>query len=217
MPSAESSKPQQWSTDTIVKASSHDPRNAITLLRQKVSTITDPKERERIVKEAYNKELEAHGDSKFARMIRSGAWQGLFAGGGIGAGVGVGVGTVVGTVVGGVVSIPTTALGGLIGSGVGALHGPWITLPKAQVPVKDNVEAAAPEAEVVVSPDVQRESATSTPAHSIETEESAKPAPARKRPRKLEIRASEQATSQHEDSGRKPKKLEVRSQREASA
>lgn len=98
-------------------------------LKETASSITDPKKREKMLREAYDKEIEAHGNSKKARILQSGAFQGAAGGAGIGSVVGAGVGTLVGTVVGTVTAIPTTAVGGLVGSGVGAFHGPWIKLP----------------------------------------------------------------------------------------
>lgn len=98
-------------------------------LRDKAAKARDPKERERFIREAYAKEVEANGEqSKLARRLQSGTWQGMFGGGGIGLGTGLGLGAVVGTLVGTIVSVPTTALGTLIGAGVGAIHGPWITI-----------------------------------------------------------------------------------------
>lgn len=98
-------------------------------LRDKAAKVRDPKERERYVREAYAKEVEARGEeSKLAKRLQSGTWQGMFGGGGIGLGTGMGLGAVVGTLVGTIVSVPTTALGTLIGAGVGAIHGPWITV-----------------------------------------------------------------------------------------
>ncbi|KJX97092.1 hypothetical protein TI39_contig562g00026 [Zymoseptoria brevis] len=220
MPPGTSSKQQQRTMPITAEASAHDPHRAMAMLREKVATISDPKERERIVKEAYRKEVEAHGESKFAKMIQSGAWQGLAAGGGIGAGVGIGLGTVVGTVVGGVVSIPTTALGGLIGSGVGAVHGPWIKIPKGgdQAASSTSLDRdRAAEADVVFENGQQRTSAQEGPRQSTGPDELATNVPARKRPRKLEVRAqplnaTEQERSEQREKARKPKKLEVRSQ-----
>ncbi|KAF2867039.1 hypothetical protein BDV95DRAFT_193868 [Massariosphaeria phaeospora] len=98
-------------------------------LKDAAASMTDPKKRDKLLRDAYTKEIEAHGSSKKARMLQSGAFQGGAGGAGIGGAVGLGVGTVVGTVVGGLTAIPTTALGGLVGSGVGAFHGPFIKLP----------------------------------------------------------------------------------------
>jgi hypothetical protein len=104
--------------------------NLAQKLRSMAASVADPEKRNQLLKDAYNKEVEAHGNSKKARMLTSGAFQGGVGGAGIGAGVAAGVGTVVGTLVGGVAAIPTTGLGALVGGGVGACHGPWIKLPK---------------------------------------------------------------------------------------
>ncbi|PSN66580.1 hypothetical protein BS50DRAFT_493906 [Corynespora cassiicola Philippines] len=105
-----------------------DAQNTAQSLRDAAKSITDPKRREKLLRDAYDKEVEAHGNSKKARMLQSGAFQGATGGAGIGGVVGMGVGTVVGTLVGGLTAIPTTGLGALVGSGVGAIHGPWIKL-----------------------------------------------------------------------------------------
>lgn len=41
-------------------------------LRSKASLLTDPAERSRMMQEAYNKEIEAHGNSKRARYVTEG-------------------------------------------------------------------------------------------------------------------------------------------------
>lgn len=101
-------------------------------LKDKAMKLRDPKERQRMIQEAYDKEVEANGQSKFARRLQSGAWQGGAGGAGAGAAVGTGLGTVVGALVGGVVSLPTTALGGLVGAGVGGIHGPFVKLDQSK-------------------------------------------------------------------------------------
>ena len=88
----------------------------------------NPQERQRMMQEAYDKEVEANGQSKWAKRLQSGPWQGGMGGAGIGGGVGMGVGTVVGALVGGVAALPTTALGGLVGMGVGGITGPFVKL-----------------------------------------------------------------------------------------
>lgn len=105
-------------------------QKAASALRTAADSIKDPKKREKYLQDAYNKEIEAHGNSKKARLLSSGAFQGGVGGGGIGMAVGAGLGTVVGTVVGTVATIPTTAVGTLVGAGVGGIHGPWIKLSK---------------------------------------------------------------------------------------
>lgn len=42
-------------------------------LRSKASLLTDPAERSRMMQEAYNKEIEAHGNSKRARYVAGGS------------------------------------------------------------------------------------------------------------------------------------------------
>lgn len=99
-------------------------------LRSKASLLTNPAERTRLMREAYNKELEAHGNSKRARILTSGTFQGAAGGAGIGTAVGMGLGTVTGTLVGTVATIPGVLVGGLVGAGTGVIHGPWIKLGK---------------------------------------------------------------------------------------
>jgi hypothetical protein len=103
-------------------------QNIVSSLRAKAAAITNPKERERMLSEAYNKEIEAKGLSKKAKILQSGTFQGGLGGLGIGAATGAGLGTVVGTLVGTVATIPTSAVGTLAGMGVGAIHGPWVKL-----------------------------------------------------------------------------------------
>ncbi|KAH9826962.1 hypothetical protein Tdes44962_MAKER03193 [Teratosphaeria destructans] len=114
---------QQNATGLLAKANS---------LKDTAMKAMNKDERRRMLQEAYDKEIEAHGQSKFARRLQSGPWQGGVGGAGIGGGVGMGVGTVVGTLVGGVVSLPTTALGGLVGMGVGGIHGPFVKLDQSK-------------------------------------------------------------------------------------
>ena len=77
-------------------------------LKSKAALLTDPKERERVLSEAYDREIETKGYSKKAKILKSGTFQGAAGGAGIGAATGIGVGTVVGTLVGTVASVPTT-------------------------------------------------------------------------------------------------------------
>jgi hypothetical protein len=96
-------------------------QDAADALKKQASLIKDPAEREKIWRAAYNKEVEAHGQSKKALMMASGWGQGTVAGVGFAGVVGLGLGNLVGTLLSGVVAIP----GALVGSGVGAIHGPW--------------------------------------------------------------------------------------------
>ncbi|TLS29691.1 hypothetical protein PpBr36_01078 [Pyricularia pennisetigena] len=107
----------------------------------------DPAEREKYLREAHAKEVEAHGHSKKARFLASGWGQGAMAGGGMGAALGGGLGTVVGTLVGGIVSIPTSALGALGGTAAGAIKGPFVKLPGMGGSDKDKGDAQGEEKE----------------------------------------------------------------------
>jgi len=114
---------QQQATGLLQKASA---------LKDKAMKCLNPVERRKMLQEAYDKEVEANGQSVWARRMQSGVWQVGGAGAGIGGGVGMGLGAVVGSVVGGVVSLPTTALGGLVGAGVGGITGPIIKLDQTK-------------------------------------------------------------------------------------
>lgn len=70
----------------------HKAQSMAKELKERAAQAASPAERERLFKEAYAKETEAHGHSKMARRMQSGTWQGLFGGGGIGVGVGMGLG-----------------------------------------------------------------------------------------------------------------------------
>ncbi|EME87752.1 uncharacterized protein MYCFIDRAFT_169514 [Pseudocercospora fijiensis CIRAD86] len=163
-------------------------------LKDKAAAVSNPNERERLLKEAYEKEVEANGHSRMARRMQSGTWQGLFGGGGIGAGVGMGLGAVLGTLVGGVASVATVPLGALTGAGVGAWHGPWIKVGNIQKRFED----ASPE-EVVSA--LEQEKKQQAPGSSAQHDDGqAGPTngvPAqKKKPRKLELRS--QKTSESE-------------------
>jgi hypothetical protein len=93
-------------------------------LKKEAALVTDPVQREKLWTAAYLKEKEAHGESKKARIMASGWGQGAGIGVGISSAVGMGLGNVVGALLSGVVAIP----GVLVGSGVGAIHGPWYRL-----------------------------------------------------------------------------------------
>jgi hypothetical protein len=102
--------------------------------RQRAAKAENDAERMKAQIEALDLEKKAEKQIKLAKKLESGAWQGAGAGMGIGAATGMGVGTVVGTIVGGATAIPTTLLGGLIGAGTGAIHGPWVTWTGMGVP-----------------------------------------------------------------------------------
>lgn len=61
----------------------------------------DPDERQKLLQQALEKEVEAGTFGKTARYLNTGEFQGLCAGAGLGAGIGIGLGTLTGTIVGG--------------------------------------------------------------------------------------------------------------------
>ena len=206
-------------------------------LKERAKNAVNPKERIRLLKEAYNKEVAAHGQSKLAKRLSSGVWQGGTAGGGIGAGIAMSLGALTGTLVTGLVSIPTVLLGGLVGAGVGGIHGPWFTLglggdkkekPKTEEETRAQAmkeaealdEAVEKGATTVPQPPELDEDDESTEQNSEEHPQqrqasmgshgSGSPGSAEKRkPRKLQVRSGNEVKSVPER--KKPKKLEVRS------
>lgn len=183
-------------------------------LRQAAATFKDPAKREQYLKDAYNKEIEAHGNSKKARVLTSGAFQGGVGGAGIGAATAAGLGTVVGTLVGTVTAIPATAVGGLAGVATGAVHGPWIKLGKIgkdgrMGDGKEGVEEGAkleedPGADgedMVPNPEVLREAAgrigemNGNGGAGGEKKEQNKENKEKKKPRKLEVRSKQAAAA----------------------
>jgi hypothetical protein len=195
-------------------------QSAAEALKAQAKKAFDPKERARLLKEAYDKEIEAHGQSKYAKRLQSGAWQGAAAGGGIGGGVAMGLGTVVGSLVGGVAAVPTVLLGGLTGAGVGAIKGPLIKLggnkegntPMTEDEVKKQAVQEAEKLDQAVEksantvpqppPDVGEDGdeVAATPTEEV---------PAKRRPKKLEVRSAREVTESPER--RKPRKIQVRS------
>lgn len=97
-------------------------------LTQAAAGAGDPDERQRLLNEALQKEMEAESFGKTGRWLTSGSFQGLLAGGGMGTGAGMSLGTLTGVLVGGVTSLATGGLGGAVGAGVGALHGPFVKM-----------------------------------------------------------------------------------------
>lgn len=94
-------------------------------LTQAAAAAGDPDERQKLLNQALEKEVEAETFGKTAKYLQTGPFQGLCAGAGLGGSVGVWLGAVTGTLVGGTTSLITGGLGAGIGLGVGAAHGPW--------------------------------------------------------------------------------------------
>ena len=206
-------------------------------LKQRAKNAVNPKERIRLLKEAYSKEVEAHGQSKYAKRLQSGTWQGATAGGGIGGGVALGTGAAVGTLVTGLVSIPTVLVGGLVGAGVGGIHGPWITFgggsKKEEPPMsEEEIHAqAVKEAErldqavekgantVPVPPELDEgengaqaaegEERPPGPSRQNSAPSGLEGTPEKRKPKKLQVRSGNEVQTTPER--KKPRKLEVRS------
>lgn len=172
----------------------------VNTLKQKAAAITNPAERQRLMTEAWNKEVEARGLSKKARILQSGGFQGAVGGAGIGAATAAGLGTAVGTLVGGVTSIPTTLVGTLVGGGVGMFHGPWIKFG-GKDGVKEQVmqvpQTAIDSGAVLVDkmsgsvtvkdPDALKEA---TAAAEVSAKQQQAEQKERKKPKKLEVRSN---------------------------
>ena len=102
--------------------------SAAVTLRDKAKAMTSSTQREKMLKEAFDKEMEANGHSKMAKRLQSGSWQGFGFGGGIGAATGLGLGSGIGILLGAITAVPATGIGMLVGTGVGAIHGPFVKL-----------------------------------------------------------------------------------------
>lgn len=173
-------------------------------LRSKAKAMTSSTQREKMLKEAFDKEMEANGHSKMAKRMQSGTWQGFGFGGGIGAASGLGLGTGVGALLGAILAVPTTGLGMLVGTGVGAIHGPWVKLGGGKDGKVEEVpfEDADPERVVdaleqerlkqmekgAATPD-KTESENNTPSNGAEDKQ-------RRKPPKLEIRSKKNADAE---------------------
>ncbi|KAF2024107.1 hypothetical protein EK21DRAFT_79461 [Setomelanomma holmii] len=88
----------------------------------------DPDERQKLMEQAINAQIEAESFGKTAKYLRSGTFQGAAIGTGIGVAPGASLGALTGTLVGGVTSTITGGLGLGIGAGVGSLNGPFWNL-----------------------------------------------------------------------------------------
>ncbi|EXJ80895.1 hypothetical protein A1O3_07183 [Capronia epimyces CBS 606.96] len=204
-------------------------------LKSKAMAMTDSTKREKMLREAFDKEVEAHGHTKMAKRMQSGTWQGLGFGGGIGAATGLGLGAGLGTVLGAIAAVPTTGIGMLVGSGVGAIHGPWIKLGGKE----EKFEEADPEkiADALEEARVAQGNAQGEGIPEEGGQSAAQNSKPRRKPKKLEIRSQPKgqtessANPQPDQQGassealggvnkgvaeeskprRKPKKLEIRS------
>ena len=202
-------------------------------LKSKAMAMTSSKQREKLITEAFDKEMEANGHSKMAKRMQSGSWQGLGFGGGIGAATGLGLGSGLGVLLGAITAVPTAGIGALVGTGVGAIHGPFVKLGGKGGKVEEVPFEDADPGRVVDALEEQRK-AQSEQGSAAGGSGSGEEKPRRK-PKKLEIRSKKNTESGQQgdtesDNGangeaavqtgvseesqpprRKPKKLEIRS------
>lgn len=117
----ESSKVAKQATEAQKKA---------TELMKAAAAAGDPEERQKLMEQALEQQIQSKSLGKTARYLRSGTFQGMAVGAGLGIAPGASLGAITGTLVGGVTS---TALGG-VGAGLGAatgwMHGPFWDLGK---------------------------------------------------------------------------------------
>jgi hypothetical protein len=93
-------------------------------LKQAAAGAGDPDERQKLMEQAIDAQVQAESFGKTAKYMRSGTFQGLAVGTGLGVAPGATLGALTGTLVGGVTSTITGGLGGGIGAAAGAMHGP---------------------------------------------------------------------------------------------
>ncbi|KAK5081134.1 hypothetical protein LTR05_007927 [Lithohypha guttulata] len=233
------SNPDQMNREDMVKTienlqKAQKAQSVANDLKSKAMAMTKSKERERMITEAFDKEVEAHGHSKMAKRLQSGTWQGLGFGGGIGAATGIGTGAVLGTVLGAVTAVPTTLLGGAIGTGVGAIRGPFIKLGGKEQKFEDaDPEKVVDAMQEESNSQSQQQPNGGTDKDATGMDNSKAEQKQRKKPKKLEIRSQPKipsefksdTTGQNLEAGvaneskpkRKPKKLEIRSERDAKS
>ncbi|KAH6625387.1 hypothetical protein C7974DRAFT_200669 [Boeremia exigua] len=108
-------------------AEAHD---KATELLHAAAAAGDPEERQKLMEQALEQQIQSKSLGKTAKYLQSGTFQGMAVGAGLGIAPGASLGAITGTLVGGVTS---TALGGLgagIGAATGALHGPFWDMQK---------------------------------------------------------------------------------------
>lgn len=101
-----------------------------TELMKAAAAAGDPEERQKLMEQALEQQVQSGSLGKTAKYLRSGTFQGMAVGAGLGIAPGASLGTITGTLVGGVSS---TALGGLgagLGAATGWLHGPFWDMSK---------------------------------------------------------------------------------------
>ncbi|KAI5360652.1 hypothetical protein Slin15195_G085680 [Septoria linicola] len=94
-------------------------------LKQAAHGAADADERQKLMEQAIDKQIEAESLGKTAKYMRGGAFQGMCVGAGLGTAPGLTLGTLTGTIVGGLTSTLLGGLGAGLGGLVGWAHGPF--------------------------------------------------------------------------------------------
>ncbi|KAF2653458.1 hypothetical protein K491DRAFT_516630 [Lophiostoma macrostomum CBS 122681] len=97
-------------------------------LKDSAAGAGDPDERQKLMEQAMDAQIEAESFGKTAKYMRSGTFQGMAVGTGLGVAPGASLGALTGTLVGGVSSTILGGLGAGIGSAAGFMHGPFVNL-----------------------------------------------------------------------------------------
>jgi hypothetical protein len=100
-------------------------------LRAAANGAADPDERQKLMEEAIDRQIEAESLGKTAKYMRKGAFQGMAVGAGLGTAPGLTLGVLTGTLVGGVTSSLLGGLGAGLGGLVGWAHGPFWNMGEA--------------------------------------------------------------------------------------
>lgn len=176
--------------------------------RKKAMEAADPALRKNLEVHAVALEKAEAQLKSLVGKFQSGALQGAVGGSGIGAASGLGLGAIIGTVVGGVTAVPTTILGGLVGTGAGLVHGPWIKVTgkdgekaKGDDRAKDENGKDGKVSEDASTEGEPKQVEKSESQQADEAQEETKPAPKpRKAPRKIEIRSQGKGAAGKSDS-----------------
>jgi hypothetical protein len=97
-------------------------------LKEAAAGAGDPDERQKLMEQAIDAQIEAESFGKTAKYLRSGTFQGAAIGTGLGVTPGATLGALTGTLVGGITSTITGGLGFGIGAAAGTLNGPFWNL-----------------------------------------------------------------------------------------
>lgn len=106
-------------------------QQAASDLKQAAQGAGDADERQKLMEEAIDKEIEAESLGKMAKYMRGGGFQGMAVGAGLGTAPGLTLGALTGTLVGGLTSVILGGLGAGVGGLVGKAHGPFWNMGEA--------------------------------------------------------------------------------------